>query len=689
MRLKDLTIRSKLMLAAGTLCAVSMLSVVGVSLWISAEAATQGAQAEAQALLGQYSNKILADMTTTVATVRTAGLAIEGLLDSQMTDRDTLGAMVTKMVAGNPGLVGMTLAFEPDALDGKDNAFIGHRFSDATGRFVPYFFNKPDGTIGVEQLVMTKEAGTEEWYDKPIEQNRSLVTPPYDYPVDGKPVLMTTTSIVIHQKARPIGIVTGDLALNGITHFVQRLRPFGDGRMSLVGGDDLWIANDDPALLGKKVEDASIRQLIDGATRGGQPILEVQSPTGAQYMMATALTLPGMSERWILVMSIPRSTMLAKVTQTRNDLILTAAVALVAILALVFFGAQALARPIQGMTQKMRLLAADDTSITVDQTDRKDEIGEMARAIDVFRLHAIDRKREEEAKALAHAAQAVRQEKIDALIDSFRIAAGRVIGQAMEAAGDLAAVSGELTRAAAASRTRADSARHASQRASTNVQSVAGAAEELTASIASIADQISRTSQMVGTAAQDARAADAKVAGLAAAASRIGEVVGLIEAIAQQTNLLALNATIEAARAGEAGRGFAVVAAEVKDLATQTSRATHDISTQIAAIQQETSEAARAIRTIAATMSDVNSSATAIAGAIEQQSSATGEIGSSIDSAATGTGEVASDIAHLNTTVAGTSDSAARVLEASRTVNSATERLETEIDGFLRQVTAA
>ncbi len=689
MRLTDLNIRFKLMLAAGTLCAVAMLSIVGVSLWISATAERQEAQAQAKALMGQYSNKILADMTNTVATVRTAGLAVEGLLDSHMTDRDILGAMISKVVGGNPGLVGMTLAFEPNALDGTDAAFIGHRYADTTGRFVPYFFNKADGSIGVEQLVMTKEAGTEEWYDKPIGENRSLVTPPYDYPVDGKHVLMTTASIVIHQKSKPIGIVTGDLSLEGITHFLQTLRPFGDGRMSLIGGDNLWITNDDPNLLGKKVEDAAILRLIDGAMRGGQPTLEIETASGGTFLMATAMTLPGLAERWVLVMRIPQSTMFARMTETRTDLILTAAIALVIIVVLVYFGAQALARPIQSMTQKMRLLAADDTSISVDQTDRKDEIGDMARAIDVFRLHAIHRKADEEAKAHAQAEQLARQDKIDALIEGFRDTAARVIQQAMQAAGDLGTVSGELTNAAAASRTRADSARHASERASSNVQSVAGAAEELTASIASIADQISRTSQMVGTAAEDARAADAKVAGLAAAASRIGEVVGLIEAIAQQTNLLALNATIEAARAGEAGRGFAVVAAEVKDLATQTSRATHDISTQVSSIQQETSEAVRAIRTIAATMADVNSSATAIAGAIEQQSSATGEIGSSIDSAATGTGEVASDIAQLNATVAGTSDSAARVLEASRTVNSITERLETEIDGFLRQVTAA
>ncbi len=689
MRLADLSIRTKLVLAAGALCTLSMLMVAGVSLWVTAEAATRDAQARAQALLGEYAQTIASRMGRAIVIAETGGLAVEGLVNGGMADRDALGALMRRMVTGNPDLVGMTLAFEPDALDGRDADFTGHPFSDAKGRFVPYFFHKPDGSVDVEKLVMTKEAGTEGWYDKPVRENRALVTPPYDYPVDGKSVLMTTTSVVVHRAGKPIGIVTTDLPLTGITRFVQKLRPFGDGRVTLVGTDDLWIANDDANLLGKAVEDPALRALVTRAKAGEEAEAELRDGSGRWSVRATAVSLPGVSERWVLVMSVPHATLFATVAETRNTLLLTAVVTLAVVLALVFFGAQALARPIQLMTARMRQLAGDDTSIAVDGMDRKDEIGEMARAVDVFRLNAIARREHEEASARANEARMARQARIDALIGGFRQSATTVIDEVGRAMGDLDAVSGELTGAAETSRLDAASAQQSSERASGNVQAVAGAAEELSASIAEIAQQIARTSQMVARATQGAGVANGKVAGLATAAGRIGEVVGLIEAIAQQTNLLALNATIEAARAGDAGRGFAVVAAEVKDLAGQTAHATQEISQHVAAIQGETTEAVAAIGAILAQMEEVEHYATAIAGAIEEQTVATTEISSNIESAASGTGQVAHDIGRLNVAVTGTSTSAARVRDASRTVGTVTTRLDTEIDGFLQQVAEA
>jgi len=691
MRLVDLRIRTKLVLAAGALFAASMLAIVASGLWIVTSAATADAEARADALLEEYGLTISEEIGRAIGRALTAGQAVEGLVGHGSVDRDTLGALVTRIVGDSPGLVGMTLAFEPNALDGRDAEFVGHPYSDATGRFVPYFFRRADGSVGVEKLVMTKEAGTEGWYDLPVRENRSLITPPYVYPVEGKDVLMTTVSVVIRRDGKPIGIVTCDLALESVSAFVASLKPFGDGRMMLVGGDDLWIATDDPKLLGKPVEDATVRGLIGGVAGGGTPSVTTDGADGGgqSYLLAGAVRLAGLKERWTLVMTVPEATLHATVTDARNKMLLAAAATLAVVLALVFAGAGMIARPIARMTEKMRALAADDTSITVDGTDRKDEIGEMARAVDVFRRHAVERQAQEAAKERERAEQQARQQVVDGLIARFREAATNMIAQASRASEELGAVSGELSASATESRSRADSAREASIRASTNVQSVASAAEELTASITEIAGQIARTSSMVGTAADDARATNARVAGLSAAATRIGEVVGLIEAIAQQTNLLALNATIEAARAGDAGRGFAVVASEVKTLAEQTSKATEEISGQIAAIQAETRGAVEAIRTIATTMEEVNGFAAAIAGAIEEQSAATNEIGSNIDSAATGTGAVAEDIAELNAAVVGTNASAVRVLDVSRSVNAVTERLETEIDGFLRSVAAA
>lgn len=689
MRLADLGIRTKLVLAAGALSILSMLVVAGVSLWVSARAATRDAEARAEALLGQYEQTIAAQMSRSITIAQSGALAVEGLLEANMVDRDALGGLMLRMVRENPQLVGMTLAFEPNGLEGRDADFVSHPYSDAAGRFVPYFFHKPDGSVDVEKLVMTKEAGTENWYDRPVRENRALVTPPYEYPVNGENLLMTTSSVVVRRNGKPIGIVTTDLPLTGITRFVQTLRPFGDGRVALVGTNDLWIANSDPKLLGKPVTDPSLRALLDAAKRGETATGQREDATGRWSLMAAPVTLSGVNERWVLVMSVPEATLFATVTDTRNKLLLTAVVTLALILVLVFFGAGALARPIHRMTEKMRLLASDDTSIAVDDMDRKDEIGEMARAVDVFRLNAIARREHEAAAQQANEARMARQARIDALIQGFRQTANTVINDVNGAMRELDTVSGALIGAAETSQRDSASALQTSQSASGNVQAVAGAAEELSASISEIAQQIARTEQMVGKATEGAGVANTKIAGLAEAVSRIGEVVGLIEAIAQQTNLLALNATIEAARAGEAGRGFAVVAAEVKDLAEQTARATHDIAQHISSVQTETAEAVDAIRAIVSLMEEVEHYATAIAGAIEEQTVATTEISSNIESAAAGTSQVAADIGGLNIAVAGTSASATRVQDASHSVGAATTRLDTEIDGFLKQVAAA
>ena len=227
-----------------------------------------------------------------------------------------------------------------------------------------------------------------------------------------------------------------------------------------------------------------------------------------------------------------------------------------------------------------------------------------------------------------------------------------------------------------------------SGQASSNVQTVASAAEELSASIGEIRRRIEQTTRVVAKATESARTSNEKVEGLAAASSKIGEVVGLIQAIAEQTNLLALNATIEAARAGEAGRGFAVVAAEVKELATQTSKATEEIGSQIAAIQESTVDAVRSIGSISETMEEVNNYTASIAAAMDQQGAATDEISHNIAEAADGTRHVVETISGLQTDVGATTRSAADVKEAALDVANQATALNEAVEAFLRDVAA-
>jgi methyl-accepting chemotaxis protein len=345
--------------------------------------------------------------------------------------------------------------------------------------------------------------------------------------------------------------------------------------------------------------------------------------------------------------------------------------------------------PLRTVTSQIMELAEGNAGLDIKGTARPDEVGDIARAVSVCCQNRKEQDRLEGQQASDRASRQRSQEQVRALIEGFKATSQDLLSAVDRANASLEATAGSLDQVAASSAGQAKKAAGASHDASENVQSIASGTEELASSIHEISQQIGRTTDIVTQATDGVCATNDKIAGLAISASKIGEVVTLIRAIAEQTNLLALNATIEAARAGEAGKGFAVVAAEVKELATQTSKATEEISSQIAEIQSSTDDAVKAIGAIAGTMSEVNQYTGAIAASVVQQGAATNEINANVQNAASRTQSVVASIGELDNAVGETTRSAASVLGATREAFESTGRLRTEIQTFLKGVTAA
>ncbi len=348
-----------------------------------------------------------------------------------------------------------------------------------------------------------------------------------------------------------------------------------------------------------------------------------------------------------------------------------------------------IARPIGAMTQAMRRLAEGDKTIEVPAVGQKDEVGEMAEAVQVFKTSMIETERLQAEQAKAQEAQVQRAKRLEEITAQFDAAVSQMLQGVAGAAEEMQATAKSMSSIAQDTRAQTGTASNASTQASANVQTVATAAEELSSSISEIARQVEQSAGTSQRAVDQANQTQETVGLLSKAAERIGEVVNLISDIAEQTNLLALNATIEAARAGEAGKGFAVVASEVKSLASQTAKATEEIAQQIAEIQGATGGAVEAIELIAKTVDELNGIAGSISAAIEEQTAATSEIARNVQDAASGTDQVNRTLGSVDQSADETNRAAGEVVAAVSELTQQTDGLRREVDSFLEDVKAA
>jgi methyl-accepting chemotaxis protein len=350
-----------------------------------------------------------------------------------------------------------------------------------------------------------------------------------------------------------------------------------------------------------------------------------------------------------------------------------------------------ISRPMIAMCKAMRELAGGKFDVVLPGLGRSDELGEMAGAVEQFKVQAIAKAEREAAAqdAQNRASSAARRAELVRFADEFEAAVGAIVSNVSASAVQLEQAAGTLTRTAETTQSLSSQVVDASEEASSNMQSVAAATEELSTSVDEIGRRVRESNQIAEAAVLQSQQTDGRIGKLSRAAQESGDVVTLITAIAEQTNLLALNATIEAARAGEAGRGFAVVASEVKSLASQTAKATDEISSHIVGMQGATQESVAAIKEIGGTIGQISSVASAIASAVEQQSSATQEIARIVQNIAQGTHEAAANIMQVNRGATQTGSASEEVLNSAKSLSSESTRLREELNRFMANIRAA
>lgn len=663
--------------SAAVLLAVSTL-LISTTTYLSMQATQTDSRAlfrSAASGLASTAQDLLKEsqvITTTLAN------SIGAEVDTDLTSRENIASLTKAALRGSSDILGIAVFLNPNSV-GSDSDYVGDPYSSKQGQFVPYFYFQNGSLTFLAAEV--ERTDVQRRISRALREKSQFITEPYTFDVEGETILSASVvSPILNAQGKGIGVVVTDVDFETLKKKIDAAHYYDTNRLTVISETGLWVNHSDPSRLGKKI-DPEIEKLKNGLT-GTSKIGEI----GDRQFILEKFRLSPTDQYWYAGMSVTSDELTAGARYTRNIALLTAGVASLIGCLFLWLISNSIARPIVNLTARMRSLAEGNTDADVQYTNRKDEIGQMANALKVFveavkDRHALQEKAEEE-----HQRDINRQQEAAKLIEAFSQTTENALQVIHQQFDELEQTSRELADIAELTNSQTTATSAASEEATANVQTVASASEELATSIEEISQQIARTNKVITQTNEAAQATNTKVVDLDGTAQRIGEVVNLIQDIAEQTNLLALNATIEAARAGEMGKGFAVVATEVKELASQTSKATEEISQQIAEIQDSSKDAVSAIQEITSSIRQVNEFAASIAAAVEQQGAATTEITSNVHHASAGTQNVSENMVRVAQAAEKTNHTSEKVSQTASSVRKEVVDLREQISTFLQKV---